>query len=170
MNDGGFSTVLRCQIRQFNGGLFASTKALPLDDDQLYLLIQAADSRWRDVEPAIFGTLLERALTKAERSELGAHYTPRAYVERLVIPTIVEPLREEWRNAQAAITEEVDAGNIKAAIETANAFHRQLCAMRVLDPACGSGNFLYVALEHMKRLEGEVLETLHSLGSTPLGD
>jgi hypothetical protein len=166
MNDGGFSTVLRCQIRQFNGGLFASTKALPLDDDQLYLLIQAADSRWRDVEPAIFGTLLERALTKAERSELGAHYTPRAYVERLVIPTIVEPLREEWRNAQAAITEEVDAGNIKAAIETANAFHRQLCAMRVLDPACGSGNFLYVALEHMKRLEGEVLETLHSLGQT----
>jgi hypothetical protein len=108
--------------------------------------------------------LLERALTKAERHELGAHYTPRAYVERLVIPTIVEPLREDWRNAQAAITEQVGAGETKAAIETANAFHRQLCSTRVLDPACGSGNFLYVALEHMKRLEGEVLETLHSLG------
>jgi hypothetical protein len=166
MNDGGFSPILRKHILQFNGGLFASTKALPLDDDQLYLLIQAADSRWREVEPAIFGTLLERALNPAERHALGAHYTPRAYVERLVIPTLVEPLREDWRNAQAAITEEFEAGNTKAAIETATAFHRQLCATRVLDPACGSGNFLYVALEHLKRLEGEVLETLHSLGHT----
>jgi len=164
MNDGGFSPILRSHILKFNGGLFATTKALPLTKDQLYLLIEAADSRWRDVEPAIFGTLLERALTKTERHELGAHYTPRAYVERLVIPTIVEPLREDWRNAQAAITEQVRAGETKAAIETANAFHRQLCATRVLDPACGSGNFLYVSLEHMKRLEGEVLETLHSLG------
>jgi hypothetical protein len=164
MNDGGFSPILRSHILKFNGGLFESTKALPLTKDQLYLLIEAADSRWRDVEPAIFGTLLERALTKAERHELGAHYTPRAYVERLVIPTIVEPLREDWRNAQAAITEEVGAGDAKAAIETATAFHRQLCSTRVLDPACGSGNFLYVALEHLKRLEGEVLETLHSLG------
>jgi hypothetical protein len=97
MNDGGFSPILRRPILQFNGGLFASTKALPLDDDQLYLLIQAADSRWRDVEPAIFGTLLERALNPAERHALGAHYTPRAYVERLVIPTIVEPLRDYRR-------------------------------------------------------------------------
>ncbi len=164
MNDGGFSPILRSHILKFNGGLFESTKALPLTKPQLHLLIEAADSRWRDVEPAIFGTLLERALTKSERHELGAHYTPRAYVERLVIPTIVEPLREDWRNAQAAITEEVGAGDTKAAIETATAFHRQLCSTKVLDPACGSGNFLYVALEHMKRLEGEVLETLHSLG------
>ena len=166
MNDGGFSPILRSYILKFNGGLFESTKALPLTKDQLYLLIEAADSRWRDVEPAIFGTLLERALNPAERHALGAHYTPRAYVERLVIPTIVEPLREDWRNAQAAITEEIGAGDTTAAIETANAFHRQLCSTRVLDPACGSGNFLYVALEHMKRLEGEVLETLHSLGES----
>jgi SAM-dependent methyltransferase len=164
MNEGGFSPILRSHILQFNGGLFASTQALPLNKDQLYLLIEAADSRWRDVEPAIFGTLLERALNPAERHALGAHYTPRAYVERLVVPTIVEPLREDWRSAQAAITEQVGAGDTKAAIETAQAFHRQLCSTRVLDPACGSGNFLYVALEHMKRLEGEVLETLHSLG------
>ena len=166
MNDGGFSPILRSHILRFNGGLFESTKALPLTRDQLGLLIEAADSRWRDVEPAIFGTLLERALDREERHALGAHYTPRAYVERLVIPTLVEPIRDDWRNAQAVITQQVSAGDDAGAIETAKAFHRQLCSTRVLDPACGSGNFLYVALEHMKRLEGEVLETLHSLGET----
>ncbi len=166
MNDGGFSPILRAHILKFNGGLFESTTALPLTSDQLGLLIEAADSRWRDVEPAIFGTLLERALDPDERHALGAHYTPRAYVERLVIPTLVEPLRDDWRSTQAVIAEQVNAGNADAAIETARAFHRQLCSTRVLDPACGSGNFLYVALEHMKRLEGEVLETLHALGDT----
>src|SRR5581483_4462445 len=99
---------------------------------------EAADSRWRDVEPAIFGTLLERALDPNERHALGAHYTPRAYVERLVIPTLVEPLRDDWRSSQAVIVEQVNAGNAEAAIETARAFHRQLCSTRVLDPACGS--------------------------------
>lgn len=166
MNEGGFSPILRSHILKFNGGLFESTKALPLNRDQLGLLIEAADSRWRDVEPAIFGTLLERALDPDERHALGAHYTPRAYVERLVIPTLVEPIRDDWRSALAVITQQVNAGNQTAAIETAQAFHRQLCSLRVLDPACGSGNFLYVALEHMKRLEGEVLETLQALGET----
>ena len=166
MNEGGFSPILRSHILKFNGGLFESTKALPLTRDQLGLLIEAADSRWRDVEPAIFGTLLERALDPDERHALGAHYTPRAYVERLVIPTLVEPIRDDWRNALAVITQQVNATDQAAAIETAQAFHRQLCSTRVLDPACGSGNFLYVALEHMKRLEGEVLETLQSLGET----
>jgi len=166
MNEGGFSPILRSHILKFNGGLFESTKALPLNRDQLGLLIEAADSRWRDVEPAIFGTLLERALDPDERHALGAHYTPRAYVERLVIPTLVEPIRDDWHSILAVITQQVNAGNQAAAIETARAFHRQLCSTRVLDPACGSGNFLYVALEHMKRLEGEVLETLQSLGET----
>jgi hypothetical protein len=166
MNDGGFSPILRAHLLKFNGGLFESTKALPLTRDQLGLLIEAADSRWRDVEPAIFGTLLERALDPDERHALGAHYTPRAYVERLVIPTLVEPLRDDWRNALAVITQQINSGDGAAAIETAQEFHRKLCSTRVLDPACGSGNFLYVALEHLKRLEGEVLETLRSLGET----
>jgi len=166
MNVGGFSPILRGEILQFNGGLFESTKALPLTKDQLGLLIEAASSNWRDVEPAIFGTLLERALDPAERSSLGAHYTPRAYVERLVFPTIVEPLRADWANTLAAIAELVNVGKTRAAVELARAFHQQLCNVRILDPACGSGNFLYVALEHMKRLEGEVLETLVSLGET----
>lgn len=77
MNEGGFSPILRSHILKFNGGLFESTKVLPLNRDQLGLLFEAADSRWRDVEPAIFGTLLERALDPDERHALGAHYTPR---------------------------------------------------------------------------------------------
>jgi len=166
MNDGGFSPILRRDVLQFNGGLFESTRALPLTCDQIHLLIEAANSRWRDVEPAIFGTLLERALDKPERRALGAHYTPRAYVERLVLPTIVEPLRDDWRSTQAVITKLLAANDQNGAIESARQFHRKLCAVRVLDPACGSGNFLYVALEHMKRLEGEVLDTLHSLGES----
>ena len=70
--------------------------------EQLELLIEAGESDWSDVEPAIFGTLLERALEPRERHKLGAHYTPRAYVERLVLPTVIEPLREKWDAAQAA--------------------------------------------------------------------
>jgi hypothetical protein len=148
MNDGGFSPILQDHVLRFNGGLFASTTALPLNHDQLNLLIEAADSNWRDVEPAISGTLLERALDPAERHSLGAHYTPRAYVERLVIPTLVEPLRTDWANTVATIADLVNANKSEEAIEAARAFHRKLCTTHVLDPACGSGNFLYVALEH----------------------
>jgi hypothetical protein len=166
MNDGGYSPVLRRDVLHFNGGLFESTRALPLNSDQIYLLIQAANSRWRDVEPAIFGTLLERALDTNERHALGAHYTPRSYVERLVLPTLVEPLRDDWRNTQAVITSLLASEDQEGAIAAGRQFHHQLCTVRVLDPACGSGNFLYVALEHMKRLEGEVLVTLHALGET----
>jgi SAM-dependent methyltransferase len=166
MNTGGFSPILRAHVLKFNGGLFESTEALPLTDDQLALLIAAADSDWKDVEPAIFGTLLERALDVDERHQLGAHYTPRAYVERLVIPTIVEPLRADWADVIAAVSELVASGHPSDAIDILRDFHRRLCNTRVLDPACGSGNFLYVALEHMKRLEGEILESLATLGET----
>ncbi|WP_353070739.1 class I SAM-dependent DNA methyltransferase [Tunturiibacter gelidoferens] len=166
MNAGGFSPILMAHILKFNGGLFESTEALPLTNDQLGLLIDAADSNWRDVEPAIFGTLLERALDAEERHQLGAHYTPRAYVERLVIPTIVEPLRADWADVIAAVSELVASGHAADAIEILRDFHRRLCNTRVLDPACGSGNFLYVALEHLKRLEGEILESLATLGET----
>lgn len=166
MNAGGFSPILKETVLRFNGGLFESTEALPLTSDQLSLLIDAADSDWREVEPAIFGTLLERALDSGERHQLGAHYTPRAYVERLVIPTIVEPLRADWSDVIAAVSELVESGHVPDAIDLLHDFHRRLCNTRVLDPACGSGNFLYVALEHLKRLEGEILETLATLGQT----
>lgn len=164
MNAGGFSGVLMTDLKRFNGGLFKDATALPLSNVQLSLLIDAAERDWREVEPAIFGTLLERALDKKQRHKLGAHYTPRAYVERLVVPTIMEPLRADWRNVQAAALTLANQGKLPEARDTVRAFHAQLCEIRVLDPACGSGNFLYVALELMKRLEGEVTALLAELG------
>ena len=165
MRTGGTSIVIEEEsVLRFNGGLFEDATVLPLTDDQLELLIEAGKADWRDVEPAIFGTLLERALDPIERSKLGAHYTPRAYVERLVVPTIVEPLREEWSAVQTAALTLARQGKESEATQEVEQFHKRLCTVRVLDPACGSGNFLYVTLEHLKRLEGEVLNMLDSLG------
>ena len=165
MDTGGFSTILEGQIKKFNGGLFENQQALPVSEDQLELLIEAAHAKWNDVEPAIFGTLLERALDPVERHKLGAHYTPRAYVERLVMPTLIEPLREEWDNVYASATKLAEDGKPKDAIELVRNFHQEtLCQTTILDPACGSGNFLYVSLELMKRLEGEILNALKELG------
>lgn len=166
MNSGGFSPILESTLLKFNGGLFAESKAVPLSREQLELLLEASKADWKYVEPAIFGTLLERALNPRERHKLGAHYTPRAYVERLVLPTIIEPLRSEWKEVQAAALTYEQLGKQKDAAEEVKRFHRRLCDIRVLDPACGSGNFLYVTLEHMKRLEGEVLNLLHDLGES----
>ena len=164
MDTGGFSVVLRETLPRFNGKLFKQPDVIPLDRDQIGMLLQAASADWTQVEPAIFGTLLERALSTSERHALGAHYTPRAYVERLVLPTIVEPLREDWRNVQAAALLLANEGKLDAARAEVDAFHHRLCQIRVLDPACGSANFLYVTLEHMKRLEGEILDFAHSIG------
>lgn len=198
MDKGGFSAALVKPVLRFNGKLFkgADTEgySLPLTSEQIDQLILAARANWREVEPAIFGTLLERALDPIERHALGAHYTPRAYVERLVVPTVIEPLRAEWANAQAASLllaheaaeleahpPEVKSKKDFAALDRHNAavrgkwrdarqqvkdFLHRLCTLRVLDPACGSGNFLYVTLEHLKRLEGEVLNQLAELGDT----
>ena len=180
MDRGGFSAALAKPVLHFNGKLFKGAGqdgySLLLTPEQIDLLIKAAQSNWREVEPAIFGTLLERALDPTERHALGAHYTPRAYVERLVLPTVIEPLRADWANAQAAalvLAHEAAALEGKAAqakLAEARAevkkFHHQLCTTRVLDPACGSANFLYVTLEHLKRLEGEVVNQLEALGHT----
>ena len=160
MNSGtAFSAIVKDAVPKFNGALFASAEALPLNAEQIELLILAANANWRDVEPAIFGTL-ERALDEGERHRLGAHYTPRAYVERLVLPTIIEPLRAEWEDVKVAALTAAHADGLDKAKEAVKDFHRRLCAVTVLDPACGSGNFLYVTLEHMEPLEGEVLDLL----------
>lgn len=196
MDRGGFAPAIVKDVLKFNGKLFKGASAdaysLLLTTGQIDSLIAAARANWREVEPAIFGTLLERALDPSERHTLGAHYTPRAYVERLVLPTVIGPLRAEWADAQAAaLTLAHEAAELEAhppevktkkdfvaldrhnaaarakwkeAREQARAFLHRLCALRVLDPACGSGNFLYVTLEHLKRLEGEVLNQLDALG------
>ena len=164
MDGGGFSAVLANDVLRFNGKLFKQPDTLPLDTSQIHLLIDAASAKWEHVEPAIFGTLLERALSPGERHKLGAHYTPRAYVERLVLPSVIEPLRSEWSDAQAAALTLAAEGKQDEAVAELLKFHHRLCNVRVLDPACGSGNFLYVTLEHLKRLEGEVLNSLDEIG------
>lgn len=166
MNTGGFSQGLMQSLKRFNGGLFREAEALPLSNLQLGLLIQAAEADWRQVEPAIFGTLLERALDKRQRHKLGAHYTPRAYVQRLITQTIMVPLREDWKIVQAAVQRRIEDRRADDALGLVKEFHRKLCDVRILDPACGSGNFLYVALEMMKRLEGEVIALILELGDT----
>ncbi|MER9213431.1 class I SAM-dependent DNA methyltransferase [Mesorhizobium sp. M0663] len=164
MDGGGYAPHLNATLKKFNGSLFKKRAALPLDRDDINELWIAAGKDWSDVEPAIFGTLLERALNPRERSKLGAHYTPRAYVERLVVPTIIEPLRADWELVQGQVKELRDKGDHAGALAAVKAYHHKLCTTRVLDPACGTGNFLYVSLELMKRLEGEVLEALDDLG------
>ena len=165
---GRISVVLRHALKRFNGGLFADATALDLDADQLTSLDQAAQYDWKAVEPAIFGTLLQRALDPAERHKLGAEFTPRAYVERLVLATVIEPLRAEWAHVRAAAYTHARAGRVDAAIAEIRAFHHRLCTLRILDPACGSGNFLYVTFELLKRLEMEILDELAQFGDREL--
>jgi hypothetical protein len=113
MDSGGYAPHLNASLRKFNGSLFKQRKALALDKDDINELWIAAGKDWSDVEPAIFGTLLERALDPRERSKLGAHYTPRTYVERLVVPTIIEPLRADWELVQGQVKELRDRGTAR---------------------------------------------------------
>lgn len=166
MDKGGLAGVLGEAgetVLRFNGYLFKDTTAIALNADEIGLLIEASSHKWNHVEPAIFGTLLERALDGKERAKLGAHYTPRAYVERLVMPTIMEPLRADWAGVQAAAGQLIEAGKADEAYAVIEKFHAQLAQTKVLDPACGTGNFLYVALARMKELEGEVKGRLAEL-------
>lgn len=156
-------------IHRFNGHFFQTVDALPLEPDDVSLLIDAAAFDWSRVEPSIFGTLLVRALDPAERHRLGAEYTPREYIERLVEPTVVEPLRERWTAVQGAVLQLTDVGDKKparvkkdraAAIQELLDYHAWLRGLRFLDPACGSGNFLYVTMAAVKRIELEVIREL----------
>jgi len=164
MNSGQICATLRRKLLRFDGNIFSNPEVIPLQKEHLLILLKAAASDWREVEPAIFGTLLERALDPKERHKLGAHYTPRAYVERLIVPTLMDPLREDWGLAQATASDFFRKGKVADARKVVDKFHSRLRKTRVLDPACGSGNFLYVAMEHMKRLEGEVMQLLESYG------
>jgi len=158
------------RLARFNGGLFAESHVPNLFKDEIELLHQAARFDWGEVDPSIFGTLLESALTPEERHKLGAHYTPRSFIERLIRPTIEEPLRGDWDLVQAEAlsilgNEPTEASRARAR-EVLYTFHRKLASTRILDPACGSGNFLYVAYDVLKRLELEVLSRLDDFGET----
>jgi hypothetical protein len=164
MDEGGFTATIREKVKKFNGEFFKNRRALKLAKEEIGELAAAAMYDWKDVEPAIFGTFLEQALDPSDRRRLGAHYTPRAYVERLVIATIIDPLRAEWAQVLSTAERQKAEARNDAAVKSVQSFHEKLCDTKVLDPACGTGNFLYVSLELMKRLEGEVLEALIDLG------
>ena len=180
MDEGGYVGEVRESVRRFNGLLFKDTRTPRLNADQRAALLDAAHADWSEVEPSIFGTLLERALDPAERHALGAHFTPRAYVERLVGPTILEPLREEWDGVRAAASRLVDqAEAASGATRTRRrnearavlaGFLTRLATVRVLDPACGSGNFLYVTLSGLKALEDEARSVSSRLVGESVGE
>jgi len=160
----GFEKILR-----FNGSFFQDATAFALPKDQLEVLYAAAAKDWSQVEPAIFGTLLERALEKKERSRLGAHYTPRSYVERLVRPVVMEPLRQEWDEIELEVKrllepepgqEEPTKNQRNKAEKEIRGFLAKLRTIKILDPACGTGNFLYVSMDLLKGLEQEVMTRL----------
>ena len=127
-----------------NGGLFENPARLHLDADELNLLFHAAQANWRKVEPQIFGSLLEGTLGHDKQWELGAHYTHDAEMQKIVQPTIVRPWRERIEN----LSTHREAERAQA----------DLMRYVVLDPACGSGNFLYLAYRELRRIERRLHE------------
>lgn len=169
------------KLLRFNGHFFANAEALPLNSAEIAILRRAAEADWSAVEPSIFGTLLVRALTPEERHRLGAEYTPRAFIERLVRPTVEEPVRERWAAVQAEVLQLMDtkaartarnankdSADARKARKSVQGFHAWLRGLQILDPACGSGNFLYVTMHTLKRVEVEVFRLLRELSGGQL--
>jgi hypothetical protein len=133
-------------VAYFDGGLFAEPARLELYPDELAQLKQAAKSNWSNVRPEIFGTLFEHSTEKAERHAFGAHFTSPVDIMKIVGPTIVDPWRERIEGAKT----------VKRLAELRERMHH----FTVLDPACGSGNFLYIAYRELKRLEARIHERI----------
>ena len=170
------------QIAQFNGDLFNVGDTVELSTVALQRLGEACERNWRDIEPSIFGTLFERALDASKRAQTGAHYTGADDIELVVEPVVMTPLRREWEETRVAIDKLLDAEQNAATVmekapspgfdpltalatalrtraqEEMEAFRQRLASVRVLDPACGSGNFLYIALRLLLDLEREVID------------
>jgi len=170
-------------IEWFNGGLFDSDEAIPLEPDDIKEILSVARLDWSAIEPSVFGTLFERGLDPSKRSQLGAHYTDPQSIMRIVQPVVIEPLAAEWNTAKIGIanalaksrkaiplakskkaTASGKTGPRKQAEQFYNRFLHRLAEFRVLDPACGSGNFLYLALQALKDLEHRVMLEAEQLG------
>ena len=180
MATGGFSGA--DEIPHFNGDLFNVVDTVELSTVALQRLGEACERNWRDIEPSIFGTLFERALDASKRAQTGAHYTGADDIELVVEPVVITPLRREWEETRAAIDKLLDAEQDSNAVltttqttefdplnapatalrttarERLDTFRQRLASVRVLDPACGSGNFLYIALRSLLDLEREVID------------
>ena len=156
MADGGrFGAVA---IPHFNGNLFDHTEAVELSAVALQRLVEAANKNWQDIEPSIFGTLFERALDASKRSQLGAHYTSAEDIMLVVEPVVMAPLRREWETVRREVDNLISEEDRDGAEVRLERFRRRLFEVTVLDPACGSGNFLYLALRSLLDLEKEVID------------
>lgn len=134
-----------------NGGLFAEPAQIHLEPPELDILAEVAAFEWRDVDPTIFGALMEDCLGRDRRWELGAHYTYEADIMRIVRPSIVDPWTERIVGADSV-------GALRDALE-------DLCRLRVLDPACGCGNFLYIAYREIRTLEHAAKQRIEELAA-----
>ena len=154
-------------VAHFNGGLFTDDDALRLTKTEIETVLVAARLNWSDVDPSILGTLFERGLDPAKRSQLGAHYTDREKVMLIVEPVVVRPLEAEWQEVKEKIAAKLQQEKAQKTIRAANRrrreaerllaeFQERLRNFTVLDPACGSGNFLFLALKSLKDLEHRV--------------
>jgi len=165
MNKGG--DVAFENVEWFNGGLFEDDATLRLEEPELKVLAEACRLDWSEIEPSIFGTLFERGLDPSKRSQLGAHYTDPDTITKIISPVIIEPWLREWEAEKATLT--TMAGRAKKTISPAatkrfTEFLERLRAFTVLDPACGSGNFLFLALRSLKDIEKRVLIEGEALG------
>ena len=163
------------EVAWFNGGLFTEAQALPLELADLKQLQALAALDWSAIDPTIAGTLFVRSLDPALRAQLGAEYTDSETIMRLVNPVVLDPLRAEWAavmaqmqphldKAQAATSPATATKARKAANELFQGFLHRLQSFRVLDPACGSGNFLLLSLLGLKDLEHQVITEAEALG------
>ena len=168
-------------VAWFDGGLFDDDSALPLTRAEIETVRNAGALDWSEVDPSILGTLFERGLDPGKRTQLGAHYTDRDKIMLIVEPVIIRPWLAEWQTAKNLIGAELDyaeAARQRGAPESRREetrrrdraegllqdFLERLRAFTVLDPACGSGNFLYLALQALKDLEHRVQLEAQALG------
>jgi type II restriction/modification system DNA methylase subunit YeeA len=162
-------------IEWFNGGLFDTDEVLPLNQQDTALVLNVARLDWSDIDPSIFGTLFERGLDPDKRGQLGAHYTDRDKIMLLVEPVVIRPLQAEWEDVRTQIAQWIErfqkgrsAQARSRAYNTAQALHDRfldnLKRVRLFDPACGSGNFLYLALLALKDLEYKAILDAEAMG------
>jgi hypothetical protein len=153
------------KIRHFNGHLFEDATVFELTEEELRDLADAGEADWQFIQPSIMGTLFERALEPEQRSQLGAHYTSEADIKTLVEPVLMAPLRREWSGLKGELAPAYAKGQGTPPLrEKLAAFQKKLASLTVLDPACGSGNFLYVSLQTLLDLEKEVITYATQLG------
>jgi type II restriction/modification system DNA methylase subunit YeeA len=157
----------RDKIRHFNGHLFEEATVFQLDEKEISALATAGEADWQFIQPSIMGNLFERGLDPNQRAQIGAHYTSEEDILTIVEPVLMAPLRREW----SALKSNLASAYAKAKGSSADrakltAFHNKLASITVLDPACGSGNFLYVSLKLLLDLEKEVIAFATQLGFT----